>query len=336
MKAINTRYYGDQTRWFIGIVESINDPLRLGRVRVRIYGVHSEQLADIPTEHLPWASVVLPVTQGGVGGSTGPTGIQAGAQVFGFFADGETSQLPIVLGSIPHDRGQAVSFSGPYDLLYTPVTPISADINPGGTVSSNGNPSTQVAGRHLPLVGGSNEEIAYNWLKAYFIQRGSNYPSQQAAGFVGNFINEAGPGIPPNAGPAYDGVSGTVSRWGQESSFGIAQWNSSAGRFPNLVSFASPRDWRALDVQLQFVAWELENTHTSVLTRVLQSSTTAAATEVVMRYYEVPAVAVDYNLIQQNRPVRFSDSASNALNAYRLELNERIADARAVEQAFGG
>lgn len=335
MGSIDSRYYGDNVRWFVGVVESINDPLQLGRIRVRIHGVHSDQLADIPLEHLPWASVVLPVTQGGVGGSTGPTGIQPGAQVFGFFADGSMSQIPIVIGSIPHDKGKAVSFTGAYDLLYTPIAPITEGNNPGNTLPG-ANPATQVSGRQLPLIGGSNEEIAYNWLKTYFTQKGSNYPSQQAAGFVGNFINEAGPGLPPNAGPAYDNVPGTVSRWGQESSFGIAQWNSSAGRFPNLVSFASPRDWRALDVQLQFVAWELEHTHTAVLTRVLQSSTTAAATEVVMRYYEVPAVAVDYNLIQQNRPVRFSGSEEAALSAYRSELNERIADARAVEQAFGG
>ena len=36
-------YYGDQTRWFLGTVVNIaDDPLKLGRARVRIFGVYDE------------------------------------------------------------------------------------------------------------------------------------------------------------------------------------------------------------------------------------------------------------------------------------------------------
>ena len=35
------KYYGDETRWFLGTVVNVNDPLELGRVLVRIYGIHS-------------------------------------------------------------------------------------------------------------------------------------------------------------------------------------------------------------------------------------------------------------------------------------------------------
>ena len=31
MRTINTEYYGDDTRWFIGVIRSIDDPDRLGR-----------------------------------------------------------------------------------------------------------------------------------------------------------------------------------------------------------------------------------------------------------------------------------------------------------------
>ena len=50
-----SEYYGDQVRWFIGTVVDINDPLKLDRVRVRVYGIHTSNTIDIPTEDLPWA-----------------------------------------------------------------------------------------------------------------------------------------------------------------------------------------------------------------------------------------------------------------------------------------
>ena len=48
--------------WFIGVVEDRNDPSKLGRVKVRCLGFHSEDKNDIPTADLPWAHVMHPVT----------------------------------------------------------------------------------------------------------------------------------------------------------------------------------------------------------------------------------------------------------------------------------
>ena len=36
--------------WFTGVVEDRNDPSKLGRVRVRCLGLHTENKVDIPTE----------------------------------------------------------------------------------------------------------------------------------------------------------------------------------------------------------------------------------------------------------------------------------------------
>lgn len=90
-------FYGDQTRWFLGRVVDIYDPLYLGRIRVNIFGVH-EEIKDVD---LPWAQTVVPITQGGTQGYGNNIGIQEGAQVFGVFLDGPSSQMPLVLGSIP-------------------------------------------------------------------------------------------------------------------------------------------------------------------------------------------------------------------------------------------
>lgn len=96
-------YYGDQTRWFLGEVVNIaDDPLKLGRARVRIFGVYDE-IAD---EDLPWAQIVVPITHTVHRGNGQTLGLLVGAQVFGIFLDGQNSQLPLVVGSIPKDDGE--------------------------------------------------------------------------------------------------------------------------------------------------------------------------------------------------------------------------------------
>lgn len=42
----------------IGVIEDTNDPQELGRVRVRLVGKHSEVLADLPLNSLPWTPVI--------------------------------------------------------------------------------------------------------------------------------------------------------------------------------------------------------------------------------------------------------------------------------------
>ena len=98
-------FYGDQVRWFVGDVVSLGDPLQVGRIRVRIHGVHSNDKVDIPDEDLPWAQVVASISEGGTNGLGNPLGIQVGALVFGIFFDGKNSQLPLIFGSIPKLEG---------------------------------------------------------------------------------------------------------------------------------------------------------------------------------------------------------------------------------------
>lgn len=81
--------------WFFGVVEDRQDPLGLGRVKVRCYGWHSESLVDIPTENLPWATMSH---------STNNRSFSTPREadlVFGFFADGRSGQIPIIIGIVP-------------------------------------------------------------------------------------------------------------------------------------------------------------------------------------------------------------------------------------------
>lgn len=97
--------------WFFGIVESRNDPLGLGRVKVRIYGWHSKELTDIPSEDLPWASVM----QSAMNRSFATP--READMVMGFFADGTDAQVPIIMGIVPgYFSEQADTGSGFHDM----------------------------------------------------------------------------------------------------------------------------------------------------------------------------------------------------------------------------
>jgi hypothetical protein len=79
-----------------GIVEDYDDPLKTGRLRVRINGFHNINKTVLPTTDLPWAMVALPVN-----GSTTFMGPKIGDWVIGFFFDGESAQLPVVTHVLP-------------------------------------------------------------------------------------------------------------------------------------------------------------------------------------------------------------------------------------------
>ena len=88
--------------WFTGVVEDRNDPDALGRVRVRCLGFHTEDLNDIPTKDLPWATVMHPVTDPSMQGlGNTPSFLVEGSWVVGFFADAKEKQQPIIMGSLP-------------------------------------------------------------------------------------------------------------------------------------------------------------------------------------------------------------------------------------------
>ena len=95
----------DGFTWWIGEVEDKEDPQQLGRVRVRIVGWYTGGPSNeaytetVKTEDLPWASVLLPTDQPGIKNTGTTTELEVGAQVLGFFLDGEEAQLPVVMGS---------------------------------------------------------------------------------------------------------------------------------------------------------------------------------------------------------------------------------------------
>ena len=88
--------------WFVGVVEDRADPKRLGRLKVRCLGYHTENLDKLPTKDLPWAHVMSPITSATISGvGQTPLGAVEGTWVVGFFQDGSDAQMPIIIGTLP-------------------------------------------------------------------------------------------------------------------------------------------------------------------------------------------------------------------------------------------
>jgi len=101
--------------WFTGVIEDINDPMEMGRYRVRCFGYHNDDKSKdkgIPTEDLPWAMTMLPVTSASISGiGQSATGLLQGTWVIGFFRDGINAQDPVIMGSIPSITSRPEDYS---------------------------------------------------------------------------------------------------------------------------------------------------------------------------------------------------------------------------------
>ena len=88
--------------WFNGVVEDRQDPQKLGRLRVRCVGIHTDNKDDLPTSDLPWSQLIHPITSSGISGlGSSPGFVVEGTWVFGYFRDGVNMQEPMIIGTLP-------------------------------------------------------------------------------------------------------------------------------------------------------------------------------------------------------------------------------------------
>ena len=88
--------------WFNGVVEDRQDPQKLGRLRVRCVGIHTDNKDDLPTSDLPWSQLIHPITSSGISGlGSSPGFVVEGTWVFGYFRDGYNMQEPMIMGTLP-------------------------------------------------------------------------------------------------------------------------------------------------------------------------------------------------------------------------------------------
>ena len=270
-------FYGDIFRWFYGIiVETGTDPEGLDRVKVRVDGIHSHNISDAD---LPLAQCVLPTTGGGTSGVGENPRLEAGARVFGFFADGNLCQAPIIIGCIPHiaepTETQKSIKDGSSEAVITSVRPQTRSLETGFTPLKT--PTGEAA---------DNPHIAW---KFFSTSPGLcyHYKPHHIAGMIGNLTIEGRfDGIEMNPLARGKEKEGTVAEY---EAFGIAQWGPD--RQEKLKAFANREkdNYRELLPQLKFIDYELSR-YSYHRGPFFFTETVEEATMMFMRFYEMPQI----------------------------------------------
>jgi len=271
MNPISHNFYGDDSRWFFGYVINSVPPDGLeGRVKVRIIGIHTPDTGDIPERDLPWAQVITPTTEGGSSGIGRIPQLAKGAFVFGVFMDGKTSQIPLVLGSIPHIE-------------------LPSSIQTARTTRSNDafvyNQSRIQNVVITPFVDDdiNDADVGVRRLQSmkFFIDNGYN-PIHAAA------------------------ITGALEETSQfktqeiKDVTGIAGWKIEASignRFRGLQEFSQAftpaTDWRKFSVQLQYVLFELRTRFGIANTKLVATNNIKDASEAINKYYFKTGLSTD-------------------------------------------
>lgn len=202
---------------------------------------------------LPWAQVLLPTTSSGVGGvGVNQHQLQVGSWVFGFFADGDSCQQPVIVGTYAGGLGAATGGAGP--------------AGAGGA-----SPDLPVTGSQ----GGSNVDTVYRKLREL------GYSHVQTVGIMGNLQVESTVNINPGSNNPNDKGA---------QSYGIAQWQKS--RLVMLRQYAAQkgRPVNDLNLQLEFLDYEMKNfpSTTGFASRHLQNARTPEEAAAAFVNFEKP------------------------------------------------
>ena len=189
------------SQFYVGIIESRNDPLKLDRYQVRVFGIHSESLTDVPTSSLPWAiSLNDSASLSGIGKNSSYV---EGSMVFVFFQDGESKQQPIILGSFHGVPLEKSSFSQNYSsnsesIEYASVVPtdstpeqksiIKTEVKPttpNSLVDSSGNPVTDSSGNPVQTDNINSRQKLKDALG--FKESSNNYKAVNRLNYLGKY-----------------------------------------------------------------------------------------------------------------------------------------------------
>lgn len=291
LRPIQKEFYGDDYRWFFGTVINAQPPAGLeGRVKVRINGVHNPNTDEIPERDLPWAQVMIPTTEPGISGYGRIPQLAAGSFVFGIFLDGISSQIPLVMGSLPR-----VEFPSNIQLGRVGVTETTTRLQ---------NSVTDVL-LDDELAEPTSIQLRRQQCMKFFLDNG--YEPIHAAAITGGLevssrfktYGNTGKTAEEQRQEAIDNATSILDLRGigsfsdiEGTIVGIASWNrsqESGSRWNGLLSFAQSfepvSDWRLFSIQLQYVLYELRNRFGSANRRLLNTTDIKEASSVFNSYY---------------------------------------------------
>lgn len=271
MKSLYSEYAPADAMWFVGKVITNTDPLKLGRVQIRVMGIHTDNLDMIPTADLPWAQVIS--SDGGTSGIGSFVPYQPGAFVIGVFLDGRSAQVPLIIGAIPTIQEptptQKTDPKAPNypDRIQRMADPTQSAVPVDGTKDE--------ANINSNITGGTNAEKIFNFFTA------NGFTPEQTCGFIGNFEIES------NLDPTIPNPNDKGKK-----AFGLAQWR--ADRLEGLEYYAKSKGLSVdtLEAQLQWTIQELRDKEKSAGARIRNARTVTEATITICRFYERPEFSI--------------------------------------------
>ena len=321
-------FYGDDFRWFVGKVIDTDDGGK-GRAKVRIFGIHSE---EIPDDDLPWAKCMLPTTEPGTSGLGKIPQLGNNAFVFGIFLDGKLSQMPLVLGSMTQIEVESSvqrEQQNKSDRIGATETGYGGD----GTRGTNRRVAASYDVKGIVLnpnlvsmydTGKDDLETRTVIAMQYLLDNGIAH-EEAAAGIVGNLIGESG--IVPDGKPGGAGEEG------------IAQWNPKVGRLDELKAYAKKyfpsKSYKDFFVQLNFLVYDMKDKnvwdnlssksikHTYKVDAAFEDQKESNATFFFLTKFEIPAN-------QPSALIKRQDHAEFAYDAYQEAKRKTTLD------PFGG
>lgn len=233
----------------------------------------SQYSSKISQGDLPWAIVLLPTTSSGQSGvGINKHGLQPESWVFGFFADGDDCQQPVIVGTLPGGpgKGSYAQQTSPGLLGGTSAGAAAQAINQQQTTQPIINSTTNT----IENLTGSNIEKAMN----AFIKYG--YTAEQASGMIGVLQVESTLALDPKAfNPAGGGLG----------AYGIAQWRGD--RQKSLKNFANQNangEVDRIEVQLAYIVKELKEMtqYSGPAEKMLQNAKTPVDAAIAFAHYE--------------------------------------------------
>ena len=184
-----------------GVVEDILDPLKLGRVRARIAGIHTDNLNELPTQDLPWADVLASVYDASISGIGDTPRLLRGTWVAVSFFDNDM-QKPFIIGTFKGIPGAKTNISPVDDTIASELvnsvsatTPPSNEVKlPNGQVVQPSSLTSIPSGSvivEMPYIGSlTNSQVTT--LKATIAQEETGgepnpYIVENSIGFIGKY-----------------------------------------------------------------------------------------------------------------------------------------------------
>lgn len=303
-------FYGDNLRWFVGRVVQETDTIEeANRVQVRIYGVHS---VEVDNKDLPFAETILPTTEGGVSGIGKIPQLKNNALVFGFFLDGQSSQNPVILGSMSH--------------IEKPSTVQSQAAADGGRINlldprNIGKEGVLISEQQRQIYENGSANINELRVLTMDILVSNGLPEKAAAGVTGNLEIESN----------FDPKARLITS--KEDSRGIAQWNSKWGRWQRCEAFAAELNEDPYDffLQMKFLIFDMKTggihkcwVHLSDPAKITNFDGPKDSTNSTFHFFKVfeRAATENYSKKSRSRPL----AARAAYDAYKAALNKSAED----------